>query len=51
MALRLTRGAAALLVSDKLLEKLERDDINTKKKRRFKVKGVPEDLQAHIVKA
>jgi adenylate cyclase len=43
-------GADEILVSDKLLEKLDRDRINTKKKKRFKVKGVPEDMQAHVVK-
>ena len=43
-------GADEILVSDKLLEELDRDDINTKKKKRLTVKGVPEDLQAHIVK-
>ena len=38
-----------MLVSDKALEKLDTDKLDVKKKRRFKVKGVPKDMQAHAI--
>ena len=43
-------GPDEILVSDKVLEKLDADGLDVKKKRRFKVKGVPKDLQAHAVR-
>jgi adenylate cyclase len=44
-------GADEILVSERVLEKLgETDDLDTQKKRRFKVKGVPKDLTAHSVR-
>ena len=51
IAARLCENADAdeVLVSEAVLEKLERDDLDVKKKRRFKVKGVPKDLHAHAV--
>jgi adenylate cyclase len=44
-------GADEILVSEKVLEKLDSgDDLDTKKKRKFKVKGVPKDMTAHVVR-
>ena len=43
-------GGDEILVSDKALEKLDADALDVKRKRRFKVKGVPRDLQAHVVR-
>lgn len=45
-----TAGPDEVLVSDPLLAKLDTDDLDVKKKRRFKVKGVPKDLDAHSVR-
>jgi adenylate cyclase len=42
-------GADELLVSDRALELLDQDALEIKKKRRFKVKGVPRDLTAYRV--
>jgi adenylate cyclase len=51
IAARLAEQAAPdeVLVSDAALEGLDTDSLNVKKKRRFKVKGVPEDLQAYSI--
>ncbi len=38
-----------MLVSDRALEKLDTDNLDVKKKRRFKVKGVPKDMEAHAI--
>jgi adenylate cyclase len=43
-------GADEILVSERLLEKLDTDGLDVKKKRRFKVKGVPKDMTAHVVR-
>jgi class 3 adenylate cyclase len=52
IAARLAEAADAdeVLVSDAALERLDADTLDVKKKRRFKVKGVPKDLQAHSVR-
>ena len=52
IAARLAENAAAdeILVSERVLEKLDTDSLNVRKKRRFKVKGVPKDLTAHVVR-
>jgi adenylate cyclase len=52
IAARLAENADAdeILVSERLLEKLGENDLNVKKKRRFKVKGVPADMTAHVVR-
>ena len=53
IAARLAENAAAdeILVSERVLDKLsDRDGLDVKKKRRFKVKGVPRDLTAHVVR-
>src|SRR4051794_31738288 len=39
------------LVSDAALRELETEELKVKKKRRFKVKGVPDDLQAYSITA
>jgi adenylate cyclase len=38
-----------MLVSDRALDKLDTDKLDVRKKRRFKVKGVPKDMQAHAI--
>ena len=44
-------GADEILVSETLLEKLgDQDGLDVKKKRKFKVKGVPKDMTAHTVR-
>ncbi len=44
-------GSDEILVSQLVLEKLgDTGDLNVAKKRRFKVKGVPKDLTAHVVR-
>jgi adenylate cyclase len=44
-------GADEILVSERVLEKLgDTDGLDVKKKRRFKVKGVPKDMTAHVVR-
>jgi len=53
IAARLAENADAdeILVSERLLEKLgDSNGLTVKKKRRFKVKGVPADMTAHSVK-
>jgi class 3 adenylate cyclase len=52
IAARLAEAADAdeVLVSEAALDKLDADGLDVKKKRRFKVKGVPKDLQAHSVR-
>jgi adenylate cyclase len=52
IAARLAEAATGdeVLVSDAALEKLDAANLDVKKKRRFKVKGVPKDLQAHSVR-
>jgi adenylate cyclase len=42
-------GADELLVSDRALELLDHDGLEIRKKRRFKVKGVPSDMTAYRV--
>lgn len=51
IAARLAEQASPdeVLVSDAALQHLETDDLKVKKKRRFKVKGVPDDLQAYSI--
>ena len=51
VAARLTEEASGdeLLVSDRALEQLGADNVNSRRKRRFKVKGVPRDLGAYSV--
>jgi adenylate cyclase len=53
IAARLAEQAAPdeVLVSDAALEDLDTEQLNVKKKRRFKVKGVPDDLQAYSITA
>src|SRR5215212_821772 len=43
-------GPDEILVSEGVLEKLDSDRLDVRKKRRFKVKGVPKDLTAHSVR-
>ena len=43
-------GPNEILVSQRVLEKLDTDGLDVKKKRRFKVKGVPKDMTAHSVR-
>jgi adenylate cyclase len=52
VAARMVDGAGAdeVLVSDRTLELLDRDALNVRRKWRFKVKGVPEDLTTYSVK-
>jgi adenylate cyclase len=52
IAARLAENAAAgeVLVSEAALDKLDATKLDVKKKRRFKVKGVPKDLTAHSVR-
>jgi adenylate cyclase len=42
-------GAGEILASDRFCDKIDADAVKTKRKRRFKVKGVPRDLGAHSV--
>jgi adenylate cyclase len=51
IAARLAEQASPdeVLVSDAALQHLETDGMKVKKKRRFKVKGVPDDLQAYSI--
>lgn len=42
-------GAGEVLVSDRALELLDQDGLELRRKRRFKVKGVPKDMAAHSV--
>ena len=51
VAARLAEQASPdeVLVSDAALEDLDADSLKVKKKRRFKVKGVPDDLQAYSI--
>jgi adenylate cyclase len=51
IAARLAEQAAPdeVLVSDSALHQLSTDDLRVKRKRRFKVKGVPDDLQAYSI--
>jgi adenylate cyclase len=53
VAARLAEQASPdeVLVSDTALRDLETEDLKVKKKRRFKVKGVPDDLQAYSITA
>jgi class 3 adenylate cyclase len=53
VAARLAEQASPdeVLVSDAALQGLDTDDLKVKKKRRFKVKGVPDDLQAYSITA
>ena len=43
-------GPGEILVSERVLAKLDTDGLDVRKKRRFKVKGVPKDLTAHAVR-
>jgi adenylate cyclase len=51
IAARLAEQASPdeVLVSDAALQHLDTDELKVKKKRRFKVKGVPDDLQAYSI--
>jgi adenylate cyclase len=51
VAARLAEQASPdeVLVSDAALQDLDADSLKVKKKRRFKVKGVPDDLQAYSI--
>jgi len=51
IAARLAQQASPdeVLVSDTALRDLDADSLKVKKKRRFKVKGVPDDLQAYSI--
>jgi adenylate cyclase len=51
VAARLAQQASPdeVLVSDAALSELDADSLKVKKKRRFKVKGVPDDLQAYSI--
>jgi adenylate cyclase len=51
VAARLAEGAGAdeILASDRVCELLDGGAVTTKRKRRFKVKGVPRDLGAHSI--
>jgi adenylate cyclase len=51
IAARLAEQASPdeVLVSDAALRHLDTDELKVKKKRRFKVKGVPDDLQAYSI--
>ena len=51
IAARLAEQASPdeVLVSDAALSHLETEELKVKKKRRFKVKGVPDDLQAYSI--
>ena len=51
IAARLAEQASPdeVLVSDAALDRLDTEDLKVKKKRRFKVKGVPDDLQAYSI--
>jgi adenylate cyclase len=53
IAARLAEQASPdeVLVSDAALHHLETEELKVKKKRRFKVKGVPDDLQAYSITA
>jgi class 3 adenylate cyclase len=53
IAARLAEQASPdeVLVSDAALHHLDTDDLKVKRKRRFKVKGVPNDLQAYSITA
>jgi class 3 adenylate cyclase len=53
IAARLAEQASPdeVLVSDAALGDLDTDALKVKKKRRFKVKGVPDDLQAYSITA
>ena len=42
-------GGDDLLVSDKVLERLDQESLKVKKKRRFGVKGVPKELTPYSV--
>jgi class 3 adenylate cyclase len=52
IAARLAENASAdeVLMSETAIAKLDRDDLQVKKKRRFSVKGVPKDMTAHSVR-
>jgi adenylate cyclase len=43
-------GPDEILISDPLLQRLDTEDLDVKKKRRFKVKGVPKDMTAHAIR-
>ena len=51
VAARLAQQASPdeVLVSDAALGELDAESVKAKKKRRFKVKGVPDDLQAYSI--
>ena len=51
IAARLVEQASGdeLLVSGRTLEMLDTEDMKVRRKRRFKVKGVPDDVAAHSV--
>jgi hypothetical protein len=45
------RDARSLLVSDAAHQRLERGELKTRRRWRFKAKGTPEDLKVYTVKA
>lgn len=51
IAARLAESASAgeILVSDRLLERVDLDGLQVKRRRRFKAKGAPKDLTAHAI--
>jgi class 3 adenylate cyclase len=51
IAARLAEAASAgeVLVSDSVLERIQVDGLEVKRKRRFKAKGAPKDLEAHVI--
>lgn len=51
IAARLVEAASAgeVLVSDSVLERIETEELEIKRKRRFKAKGAPKDLEAHAI--
>lgn len=53
IAARLAEAASAgeVLVSDRVLERIQVDGLEVKRKRRFKAKGAPKDLEAHVILA
>ncbi len=53
VAARLVEQASRdeLLVSGRALEMLDTEHMKVKRKRRFKVKGVPDDVAAHLITA
>jgi len=51
IAARLAEAASAgeVLVSDRVLERIDTEGLELKRRRRFKAKGAPKDLEAHAI--